>query len=71
MDILPLYPDTPAGAAAWFAATRRASLARAARKLRVAVQMVGAGAQFIPLGDNRTLLTELLARVHAARECGA
>jgi LmbE family N-acetylglucosaminyl deacetylase len=71
MDILPLYPDTPAGAAAWFATTRRASLARAARKLGVAIQMVGAGAQFIPLGDNRRLLNELSVRVNAARECGA
>jgi hypothetical protein len=71
MDTLPLYPDTPAGAAAWLTATHRSRLARAGQRLKLAAQMIAAGAQFIPLGDNGRLLADLTARVHAARECGA
>jgi len=71
MDTLPLYPDTPAGAAAWFTTTHRSRLARMAQRLKLTAAMIAAGSQFIPLGDNGRLLAELSARVHAARECGA
>ncbi len=71
MDTLRLYPDTPGGAAAWLTATHRSRLARAGLRLKLAAQMIGAGSQFIPLGDNGRLLADLALRVHAARECGA
>ena len=71
MDTLPVYPDTPAAAAAWLTAAHRSRLARAGRRLKLAVQMIAAGSQFIPLGDNGRLLAELSARANAARECGA
>ena len=37
----------------------RPAAARAARALVVAVEMLGAGARFVPLGDNHQLLAEL------------
>jgi hypothetical protein len=71
MDTVPIYPDTPAAAAAWLTAAHHLRLARAGQRLKLAAQMIAAGSQFIPLGDNGRLLADLSARVHAARECGA
>jgi hypothetical protein len=46
-------------------------LARAGRALKLSATVAGAGAGLVPLGDNRQLLADLVARVQAARDLGA
>jgi hypothetical protein len=48
-----------------------ARAARWARALRLAGAVLGEGSQFAPLGENRELIARLVARVRAARDCGA
>jgi hypothetical protein len=45
----------------------RPAAARAGRALGVALAMLGAGARFVPLGDNRQLLAELPNAVRRGR----
>jgi len=47
------------------------AVARAHRGLNVAIWMLTAGSQYVPLGDNGRLIASLAARVRAARDAGA
>ena len=71
MDTQMLHLDTPGAAAAWLHQLHRSRVARAGQRLKLAVTMIAAGAQYIPLGENGKLLADLTARVHAARIGGA
>jgi uncharacterized protein (DUF2062 family) len=50
---------------------RRWHWLRAARALKTAGLALGAGSQYVPLGDNQLLLAQLCSRVKSSRVAGS